>query len=94
MPVNPAVYAFFPSAAAGSAMEVAYRAAHVDGPRNLLAALGELPTVRRLVFVSSTGVYGQTGGEWVNEDSPAEPRRACGKRLLEGEDPVQNGSVP
>jgi nucleoside-diphosphate-sugar epimerase len=63
----------------------AYRLAYVDGLRNLLAALERIGSVRRLLFVSSTGVYGQTAGEWVDEDSPAEPQSSSGKRLLEGE---------
>ena len=37
------------------------------------------------VFVSSTGVYGQTDGEWVTEDSPTEPLEASGKIVLEAE---------
>ena len=65
----------------------------MDGPRNLLAAPGESPSARRLVFVSSTGVYGHSGGEWVGEDSPTEPRRASGKRLLEGEGIVAGSPV-
>ena len=63
----------------------AYRLAYVDGLRNLLAALERIGSVRRLLFVSSTGVYGQSAGEWVDEDSPAEPQSSSGKRLLEGE---------
>jgi nucleoside-diphosphate-sugar epimerase len=46
-----------------------YRAVYLDGCRNLADAFpGSL-----LVFVSSTSVYPQTDGSWVNEDSPAEP---------------------
>lgn len=64
----------------------AYRAAYVDGPRNLLAALvGQGQRPRRLLFVSSTGVYGQQDGEWVDETSPTEPVGFSGRRLLEGE---------
>jgi len=38
-----------------------------------------------VVFVSSTGVYAQRRGEWVDEDSSAEPEGHAGRRLLEGE---------
>jgi nucleoside-diphosphate-sugar epimerase len=38
-----------------------------------------------LIFTSSTGVYAQDGGEWVDESSPAEPRHFSGRRMLEGE---------
>ncbi len=37
------------------------------------------------VFISSTGVYGQTDGDWVTEDSPTEPLEASGKVVLEAE---------
>ncbi|MBE1188657.1 SDR family NAD(P)-dependent oxidoreductase, partial [Escherichia coli] len=34
-----------------------------------LQARGQRP--RRLLFVSSTGVYAQTDGGWIDEESPA-----------------------
>lgn len=94
--LDAAVYAVSPSAAseAGGAATDDYRAAYVDGTRNLLAALAGSPSVRRVVFVSSTGVYGQTDGEWVGEYSPTEPRSVSGRRLLEGEGIVLDGPVP
>ena len=42
------------------------------------------PQARRL-FVSSTSVYGQTDGEIVTEESPAEPATETGKILREAE---------
>ena len=74
------------TAGAADRTEAAYRSAYVDGPRHLLEALrqqGQRP--RRLVFTSSTGVYAQLGGEWVDEDSPAEPTHSEGRQLLTGE---------
>lgn len=71
-------------AAADGFAEAAYRAAYVDGLGNLLAALAGRP-VRRLIFVSSTAVYGQGQGEWVDERSPTEPGGFSGTCLLEGE---------
>lgn len=56
---------------------------YVDGFARALAALPE--DVRRVIYVSSTGVYGQTAGEWVDEDSPCEPQRAGGKAVLAAE---------
>ncbi len=74
------------TAGAANGSEAAYRAAYVDGPSHLLEALqqqGQRP--RRVVFTSSTGVYAQGRGEWVDEDSPAEPQHAGGRQLLAGE---------
>jgi nucleoside-diphosphate-sugar epimerase len=39
----------------------------------------------RFVYVSSTSVYGQTGGELVTEDSPTEPADESGQIVLEAE---------
>jgi len=59
----------------------AYRAAYVDGLRNLL----QRASADRLIFVSSTAVYGQDGGEWVDETSPTDPPGFSGAVLLEAE---------
>ncbi len=74
------------AAAADSSAEDAYRAVYVNGLRNLLnglAASGSVPA--RMVFTSSTGVYGQTGGEWVDETSATEPPGFSGRVMLEAE---------
>ena len=36
-------------------------------------------------YLSTTGVYGDSGGDWVDEDSPLEPNTARGHRRLEAE---------
>jgi nucleoside-diphosphate-sugar epimerase len=74
----------FYTASAGGGDDRAYRSAYVDGLRYLLAALDGHP-IRRFLYTSSTGVYAQSGGVWVDEDSPAEPEHFSGRRLLEGE---------
>ena len=57
----------------------------MDGARNLISALESQESLRRVVFASSTEVYTQKGGEWVDEKSPIEPESFSGKRLLDGE---------
>ena len=47
-------------------------------------------TVTRSVYASSTGVYGQTDGEWVDESSPADPHHESGRVCLEAEQLVAN----
>src|SRR6266404_5862136 len=49
-----------------------YRKVYVDGTRNLMAWLQDLPP-QRFVYTSSTSVYGQTDGSLVDESSPAKP---------------------
>lgn len=74
--------------------EAAYRAAYVEGPSNLvdaLRSLGESP--RRLLLTSSTGVYGQRDGEWVDETSPTDPS-GSGRWMLAGEEAWLGGPFP
>lgn len=60
---------------------------YVGGLENVLE---QLPPPRgRLVYISSTGVYGQNAGEWVDEDSPTEPDREGGKACLAAERMLQ-----
>lgn len=68
-------------AASGRGGADAYRRVYVEGCRNLVAAFPQV----RLLFTSSTSVYGQTDGSIVSEDSPAEPGRDTGELLLEAE---------
>lgn len=60
----------------------AMREVYVDGLANALQAIR---CRGPFIFVSSTGVYGQTDGEWVTEASPTEPREVSGQVVLEAE---------
>ncbi|MES2822608.1 MAG: NAD-dependent epimerase/dehydratase family protein [Pseudomonadota bacterium] len=63
-----------------------YERAYVQTCRNVVAGLKKNHhKPRLLLFVSSTGVYGQNHGEWVDENSSTEPESFSGKRLLEAE---------
>lgn len=59
------------------------RTVYVDGLKNFLSKLTNVPN--RIVYVSSTGVYGQSGGEWVDEESVAAPNRESGQICLDAE---------
>ena len=59
----------------------AYREVYVSGAENLLAAFSP----ERLVFVSSTSVFGQTDGSEVDEESEVDPASPTGAVLLEAE---------
>ena len=47
--------------------------------------LDTIPSAARFVYISSTGVYGQTGGEWVDETSETLPLEESGNVVLEAE---------
>lgn len=83
------------SAAASQHDEAGYRQAYVDGLRHVLSwlqARGQRP--KRLIFVSSSGVYGQAGGEWVDEGSPAEAQSYSGRIMREAEQVAWSSGVP
>ena len=87
-------YVVYATAADGSA-ESAYRAAYLEGPGHLLDTLVRLEErPRRVFFLSSTAVYGQKNGEWVDEESPTEPTSTNGGILLAGERRVLSGPYP
>jgi nucleoside-diphosphate-sugar epimerase len=81
-------------ASPGGNDDALYRAVYVDGLRNLLEALdaGE-QRPQRVIFASSTAVHAQRDGEWVEEESAAEPRHFSGRRLLEGEQLLHGGAL-
>lgn len=71
-------------AAGGGGGVEEYRKVYLDGSRNLLRWLGPLP-LKRLVYTSSTGVYGQDDGSVVKETSPTEPPAPTARLLVETE---------
>lgn len=74
------------AAAAPAGTEEAYRATYVDGLRNLGAMLaGRNGGAAGLVFVSSSAVYGDEGGAWVDETTPCRPDGYRGRIMLEAE---------
>jgi len=64
---------------------------YVEGLRHLLDALSPMTT--RLVYVSSTGVYGQNDGSWIDENSPCQPTREGGVACLEAERCLQSHAL-
>lgn len=64
--------------------EALYRAVFVDGLRHLLDAVGSQGG-QRLLFVSSSAVYGEHGDAWVDEQTPPAPPGFNGRVLLEAE---------
>ncbi len=73
-----AIYAV--SSGGGSAAE--YAAIYRDGLRRVLKHWNP----QKLIFISSTSVYGQDDDSWVTETSPAIPERPTARVLLEAEE--------
>lgn len=78
-------------AAASQHDEAGYRSAYVEGLRNVLSALARPP--RLLLFTSSSSVYHQADGGWVDEQSPTEPGRFSGQVMLQAEALALNSGI-
>src|SRR5690554_4546371 len=90
-PIDYVVYAM----AAQSMTEAGYQQAYVQGQRHLynwLAQKKQQP--KRVVFVSSSSVYGQNDDSWVDEQSPTEPPRWSGQIMLDAEQCALNSGYP
>jgi nucleoside-diphosphate-sugar epimerase len=74
------------AASPGGPDDALYRTAYVEGISRLLEALAaQKQNPKRIFLLSSTSVYGQDRGEWVDETSPTQPVDFRGKRILEAE---------
>ncbi len=80
----------FLTVAAGGKHE-RYREVYLEGVQHLIRAL-EGTAVRHVVYTSSTGVYGQTDGQWVDETSPTEPSSERGRVLVAAETALREGT--
>ncbi len=69
--------------------ELAYEKAYVEGAANAATLLGKLRTTQ-FIYISSTAVYAQNGGEWVDETSMTLPTYFSGKILLKAESLIES----
>lgn len=63
---------------------------YVEGLKNVVE---RLPPPRKLLFVSSTGVYGHADGAWVDETSPCRPRREASVAIYAAEQLLSRGPL-
>lgn len=67
-----------------------YKNTYLGIAKQIAALEKQLPKLERVVFISSTGVYGQDNGEWIDETvSPSLPKRAGSKYILQTEQTLQ-----
>lgn len=85
--VDTVVFAVGYDSGSGASREDVY----AEGLKNVLDHLPE--TTRRLVFVSTTGVYGDAEGQTVDEETPCDPARPGGKAFLKAEQYLRNHPV-
>ena len=63
---------------------------YTGGVRHLLSVLSE--RTKRLIYISTTGVYGDAGGDWIDESTTPEPSRAGGIASLAAEQLIAESS--
>jgi nucleoside-diphosphate-sugar epimerase len=73
--------------AADAPTEEAYRSAYLDGVAHVLDALErDRVAPERVLFVSSTAVYGDAGGGWIDENTTPEPGGFSGRIMRQAEE--------
>ena len=69
-----------------------YNDSYLSICQHLAKFADELDNLERVVFISSTGVYGQNKGEWVDEYTAlVTPERDASKVILQAEQALQQG---
>ncbi len=84
------------AAAADQYAPLAYENAYIVGVRHVIAALQRQTSPYRFIFISSSSVYAQHDGEWVDETSPALANDFGSTAILSGErlvDELDDGIV-
>ena len=72
--------------------ESAYRTVFITGLRHLLSAM-DTTRLGRVLLVSSSAVYGEHGGAWVNEETPPSPLGFNGRVLLQAESDLHQQAI-
>jgi len=72
------------SAAPNARTETDYRALYLHGLQNIVRS-AENPALKRVIFISSSAVYGEQGDGWVDENTPVSPKNFNGRVLVEAE---------
>lgn len=70
-----------------------YHNYYVKGLKNILKAVKD-QSPKRVIFVSSSSVYHQMDGEWVDETSETKPSSFAGKEMLAAEEALKAANVP
>ena len=85
-------YVFY-IASAGKYKDSAYYQAYVLGVQHTLEAIKD-KNIKRVFFISSSSVFGQSDGEKVDETCPTSDANFSTKRLLEGEALILESKFP
>ena len=69
-----------------------YNASYLAICQHLASLADTLSNLERIIFISSTGVYGQDNGDWIDKNTvPVVPERGASKIILQAEQALQQG---
>lgn len=74
--------------------EQGYRNSYLRVVENLVSKSAEMAVSPEVVFISSSSVYSENQGNWVDEDTEPKPQRYNGKVLLEAETTLTYSHLP
>ena len=72
--------------------EATYAATYLETAQNLLVALENAPTVKQLIYLSSSAVYGDRQGGWVDEEATIAPADVRSQVLFQAEQMLAQAS--
>ncbi|NEP77805.1 MAG: SDR family oxidoreductase [Okeania sp. SIO3B3] len=73
---------------------IGYRKTYLETAQTLVTALKKAPNIQQVIYTASYSVYGDTNGEWVDENTPANPSTENGNILHETEQVLLSASTP
>ncbi|HIK08555.1 MAG TPA: SDR family oxidoreductase [Trichormus sp. M33_DOE_039] len=65
---------------------IRYQETYLNTAHNLVTILKQNPHVKQLIYTSTFSVYGDRNGEWVDEETPAQPTTSKGELMQETEE--------
>ncbi|WP_201529496.1 SDR family oxidoreductase [Psychrobacter frigidicola] len=69
-----------------------YNDSYLSICQHLATLANKLTNLERVIFISSTGIYGQDNGEWIDTDTASvTPERDASKVILQAEQALQKG---
>ncbi|NEP08357.1 MAG: NAD-dependent epimerase/dehydratase family protein, partial [Okeania sp. SIO4D6] len=71
-----------------------YKQTYLETAQTLVATLKKTPNIQQVIYTGSYSVYGDKNGEWIDENSPANPSTDNGKILHETEQVLLSASTP
>jgi nucleoside-diphosphate-sugar epimerase len=82
------------AASSGRGNDTTAREVYVEGQETVIDHFGTREqSPDRYIYTSSTGVYGDHGGDWVDEDTPLEPTTEKTRALADAETVALDGSA-